>query len=327
MKKLILPLVLSFSTIFALCFFIQPNFKKFVSNQMAAVIGIDINQVVQWSSQRGLSKDLMIGDSGKDVYLLQYAMDKISPNFSSGDITGYFGQKTLQAVYNFQKSNSLNATGKLDSNTRILLNRLYFKELCPDGQDNIFPDETLIHVNKDKPLPADYIPQDLIDISDSVKTSGIVCLKQDVAPYLKKMLDDAYSQKVTLAVTSGFRRPEVQSLIYKALLLIEGKKAQNRIAEPLHSEHQLGTTIDLTGESIGYLSANDKFDGTIEDLWLRENAYKYGFVLSYPKDKTLITGYDYEPWHYRFMGLDIAKQIFNHKISIEEYFNSIQQLN
>lgn len=324
MKKLLLPLTLCFTAIFALCFFTQPNFNKIINNQLAAVIGVDINKVIQWSSQKGLKKDLIVGNSGKDVYLLQFAMNKISSNFSSANITGYFGQKTSQAVSGFQTAQGLSINGRLDSSTRLALNNLYFKELCPDGQDNIFPDEIMIHLNKNKSLPADYIPLDLINISDGVKTVSVVCVKQDIVPFLKKMFDDASSQNITLAVTSGFRRKEVQSTIYKALLFIKGEKAKDRVAEPLHSEHQLGTTVDLTGKSTNYLSANDKFNGTVEDLWLKQNAYKYGFVLSYSKDKTSITGYDYEPWHYRFMGVELAKQIFDKNISVEEYFNSIE---
>ncbi|MFA6586249.1 MAG: D-alanyl-D-alanine carboxypeptidase family protein [Candidatus Paceibacterota bacterium] len=323
MKKFTLPLVICLTAIFVLSFLILPNVNKFITSQMAAVVGININKVMQWSSQRGLNKDLAIGDSGKDVYLLQYALSKTSNNFLSSNITGYFGKKTLQTVSDFQKLNNLNVSGRLDSTTRSVLNSIYFKELCPDGQNNIFPDDIAIYVNKNNSLPIGYIPNNLIDISDVIKTFGIICVKQEAAPFLKKMFDDAFDKNITLAVTSGFRRPEVQSILYKALLLVKGEKAKNRVAEPSHSEHQLGTTIDLTGGSINYLSASNKFEGTVEDLWLRQNAYKYGFVLSYPKDKTLVTGYDHEPWHYRFVGIDIAKEIFDKQISAEEYFNSI----
>jgi D-alanyl-D-alanine carboxypeptidase len=327
MKKLTLPLILSGAAIFASSFFIDSNFNKFITNQMATVIGIDINQVMNWQSQRGLNKDLTVGNSGKDVLLLQYAFNKALPNFKSANITGYFGPMTYKAVSDFQKNQGLNINGKLDVETRAALNYLYLKELCPDGQGNVYLDEIVIHINKTNSLPDDYIPDDLINISDGVKTMGIACLKQDVAPYLQKMFDDAGGQHISLAVTSSFRRPEVQSVLYKALLLIKGESVKNRIAEPLHSEHQLGTTVDLTGQSINYLGADDSFDGTQEDMWLRQNAYKYGFVLSYPKDKTLVTGYDYEPWHYRFIGVDIAKQIFDKQISVEEYFNSILHSN
>ena len=322
MIKRFLILTLLLTTIFALYYFVSPRVNTFVTKQVALVIGIDINHVLAWSSQKGLNQNLKIGDSGKDVRLLQYALNKTTSGFSSRSIDGHFGKKTSIALSNFQKSKGLKVTGKLDSKTRVVLNDLYFKELCPDGQGNIYPDEMMIHLNKKIALPSDYIPDDLISVSDSIKTISIVCVKQDVAPFLKQMFDDAQTQGVALAATSGFRRPEVQSFILKTWLYIRGEKARDRVAEPLHSEHQLGTTVDLTGKSVGYISADDKFIGATEELWLRKNAYKYGFVLSYPKDKVSITGYDYEPWHYRFMGIDIAKQIFDEKISVEEYFAS-----
>jgi D-alanyl-D-alanine carboxypeptidase len=194
---------------------------------------------------------------------------------------------------------------------------------CPKGDGKTFTDELIVQVNKDISLPAGFIPADLVNISKEVKTINIICLKKEALKNLKQMFADASAQNINLAVTSGFRSSETQSGLYKALILLKGEKAKDRIAEPLHSEHQLGTTIDLSGASIGYLSANDKFIGTPEDLWLRDNAYKYGFVLSYPKGKTLITGYDYEPWHYRFLGTEIAKKVYDQDISIEEYFDNL----
>ncbi len=197
------------------------------------------------------------------------------------------------------------------------------KKLCPDGRGSVFLDEIVVHVNKDESLPADYIPSDLINIPKTIRSTNDVCVKKEIVSQLEKMFSDAKKKNIFLAVTSGFRSPETQSIIYKALMLLKGEKAKDRIAEPLHSEHQLGTTLDLTGKSVGYISASDIFDKTKEDLWLKKNAYKYGFVLSYPKASTKITGYDYEPWHYRFMGIDIAKEIFEKQISVQEYFNSI----
>ena len=196
-------------------------------------------------------------------------------------------------------------------------------ESCPNGANSIFTDEILVHVNKDASLAANYIPNDLVNISSKVKTIGVICLKEEVATFLKKMFSDASKEKIKLAVTSGFRPAEVQSVLYEALIQKKGEKAKDRIAKPMHSEHQLGTAVDLSGKSIDYLSADDSFKGTAEEMWLEQNAYKYGFVLSYPKDKTLITGYDYEPWHYRFIGISLAKKIFEKNMSVEEYFGSI----
>lgn len=324
MKKLLLLLGLCATVVFAVSFLFIPDFNKFVYSQLAAVIGIDINKVRQWQLQNGLNRNLSLGDSGSDVRLLQEGMSKISLDFPAKNITGQYGAKTAKAVSDFQLAQGLKVNGRLDADTRAALNEVYFKELCPDGQGNVYPDEILIHVNRDTSLPTDYIPDNLVDISGMVKTTGIICLKQDAVPFLRQMFDDANSQGIGLAVVSGFRRPEIQSIIYKILVLVGGEKSKNGIAEPLHSEHQLGTTVDLGAKSIGYTGVSDLFDSTVEDTWLKQHASAYGFVMSYPKDKMSVTGYKYEPWHYRFVGVDVAKQIFDKQISVEEYFTTTQ---
>jgi len=321
MKKSYLRLSLAIVAIFALCYFTFPAVKNFIADQLAAVIGIDTNEVIQWQIQGGLVRDLAFGDSGIDVALLQYALQNEGESLY---VSHKFDPATSNALSDFQKKQGLDVTGTLDQQTRLAINAVYFKQLCPDGHDDTYTDEIMIHVNKDMPLPADYVPKNLVDISGDVKTKGIVCLVQDVVPHLQQMFTDANAQGVELAVSSGFRSPDVQSTIYSAWVALRGEGEKDRVAEPLHSEHQLGTAMDLTGASIGDASASDSFESTAEDLWLRANAYKYGFVLSYPKGKTSVTGYDYEPWHYRYVGVDVAKTIFDKNESVEEYFDSLK---
>ncbi len=325
MKRLFLYSGLGIVAIFALTFFTLPSLNKFVSSQVAQVIGINLNAVTQWQLQGGLNKDLAIGDTGRDVRLLQYALNKSLPNFSGANITGKFGPLTAEGISNFQKKNNLSVTGKLDGATRGIMNGLYFAELCPEGEGDISPDQILFHVNKQKSLPENYIPENLIDISYGAKTMGIVCVKGYIATSLREMFRDAKKENVELAVTSGFRRPEIQKSIYDACVELRGEKQKNRVAAPLHSEHQLGTALDFTGASIKNVSASDRFNNTKEEIWLRTNAYKYGFALSYPKGKTDITGYDHEPWHYRYVGAEVASDIYNRGISIEEYFDSLSE--
>ncbi len=199
--------------------------------------------------------------------------------------------------------------------------------LCPKSAGNIFEDELLVQVNKDIPLPANYVPKDLVKIPKDVRNTNFICLKKDAVSALKLMFADALKENINLAATSGFRSFDTQARLYQGLIDLKGEKAKDRIAKPMHSEHHLGTTLDISGESIGYLSADDKFMGTPEDLWLQFNAYKYGFILSYPKDKTKVTGYDYEPWHYRYVGEKVAKEIFDSGATTEEYFDSLNKEN
>lgn len=198
--------------------------------------------------------------------------------------------------------------------------------VCPKGNkgdDKTFENEIAVHVNKTIGLPAGYTPENLVDISKVVKSVQRICLKKEALDALQVMFADAAKDNVSLAATSAFRSSSLQSKFYNALYSLKGEKAKDRIAPPNHSEHQLGTTVDLSGKSIDYISASDKFTGTPEELWLRVNAYKYGFVQSYPKGQTSITGYDHESWHYRYLGVDIAKVILKEGITIEEYFQNM----
>lgn len=197
-------------------------------------------------------------------------------------------------------------------------------QFCPQGDGKTFENELLVHVNKNTALPSTYIPSDLADISKEVKSTQRICLKREALDALKLMFADAEKDSINLAATSAFRSSGVQSQLFKALYAVKGEKAKDRIAAPGHSEHQLGTTVDLSGKSIGYISASDMFTGTPEELWLRANAYKYGFVQSYPQDKTGITGYDHESWHYRYLGTEIAKEIFDASLTTEEYFSNLE---
>jgi zinc D-Ala-D-Ala carboxypeptidase len=317
--------LVSFTIFFVAFFYLNSSFKEFITNQLAAVIGINIQGVYDYQTNKGINRELSLGDSGREVKLVQQALHATLTDFPEKNISGYYGSKTSSAVSAYQKNNGLAVTGKVDNPTRNSLNEMYFKELCPDGSGNIPNDEILVKVNRSTSLEKDYIPQNLINVTNLVKTTSVVCLKQEVVPFLKRMFDDASQKNIQLAVTSGFRKPEIQGLIYKIWVRVLGEKGKEGVAEPLHSEHRLGTTIDLTGKTNNFVSADEKFHGTPEELWLRENAYKYGFVLSYPKDKTSITGYIYEPWHYRYVGLEAAKVIFDKKISVEEYFDSVSQ--
>ncbi|MBP9748187.1 MAG: M15 family metallopeptidase [Candidatus Pacebacteria bacterium] len=196
-------------------------------------------------------------------------------------------------------------------------------QFCPQGDGKTFDNELLVHVNKNIALPLGYIPEKLVDISKEIKSTQRICLKREALDALKVMFADAQAQDINLAVTSAFRSSQTQSNLFKALYALKGEKAKDRIAPPSHSEHQLGTTVDLSGKSINYVSASDRFTGTAEELWLRANAHKYGFVQSYPKGKTPITGYDHESWHYRFLGTEVASKIFEEGVTIEEYFISL----
>ncbi len=132
----------------------------------------------------------------------------------------------------------------------------------------------------------------------------------------KKMQTAAKNDGLSIYISSGFRSYQTQVAVYNSWVQKDGKSvADTYSARPGYSEHQTGLAMDLN-------TINQSFANTKEYKWLQENAYKYGFIMRYPKNKQNITGYIYEPWHYRYVGESLAKTLYNNGnwITIEEHF-------
>ena len=154
-------------------------------------------------------------------------------------------------------------------------------------------------VNKTYSLPADYDPGDLTAECD--------------AAYMK-MKAAAASEGLSLYISSGFRSYDTQDVIYNRYVANDGRANADRYsARPGHSEHQTGLAIDLNGVS-------DSFGNTAEGKWVAAHAHEYGFILRYPKGKEAQTGYMYEPWHIRYVGVKAATAIFESEMCLEEYY-------
>ncbi len=127
----------------------------------------------------------------------------------------------------------------------------------------------------------------------------------NVSPFLTRMFNDAISSGVHIQVVSSYRSFNTQAALKNKYKIIYGYGSANSFsADQGYSEHQLGTTLDFTTATLG--ASYDDFDKTPEYTWLVDNAYKYGFVISYPKDNKF---YIYEPWHWRFVGVDLATKL------------------
>lgn len=171
----------------------------------------------------------------------------------------------------------------------------------------------LILVNKFYSLDKDYEPEDLVKI-ESDYTSWGGYLKSDAYEAFKKMVDAAYEDNIVLYSVSPYRSYQTQNGLYEGYASSDGyTKADTYSARPGYSEHQTGLAVDIN-------STDDSFAYTKEAKWLFKNAYKYGFILRYPESKEYITGYQYEPWHYRYVGKEIAKEIYDLDITYEEYY-------
>ena len=173
-----------------------------------------------------------------------------------------------------------------------------------------------IIVNKYNYLTRDYVPKNLESIPLSYARSGMKLVNVAKDAYVE-MAKAAEKQKLKLVVTSSYRDYEYQENIYNRYVKSDGKEAADTYSgRPGFSEHQTGLAVDLYNGKKLYT----EFENTKEFDWMQDNAYKYGFILRFPKDKDNITGYQYESWHYRYVGKEIAQYIHEHDITYEEYY-------
>ena len=172
-------------------------------------------------------------------------------------------------------------------------------------------------VNKYYYLDDNYIPDNLVTVSGKYARDSAKLV--DIAfENFKKMADDASMEGLTLKVTTGYRSYNFQSTLYNNYVKNDGVKlADTYSARAGYSEHQLGYSADLTNAN---LVSFDNFKNTDEYKWLQNNAYKYGFILRYPESKEYLTGYQFESWHYRYVGTEISKYIYENNITYEEYY-------
>jgi zinc D-Ala-D-Ala carboxypeptidase len=221
--------------------------------------------------------------------------------------------------------------GKMVSDGPVL-EEAYFNVIVEAGGKNIIqnPDNTLALVNKLFGLPADYVPDDLrqpnvkFPFGDQKLEKSL--LRQEAAEALEEMFAGAKKEGLELYAISGFRSYERQDQLYIAEVSSVGEeRAAEVVAVPGTSEHQTGLAMDISSKSAS-LNLNERFGQTEEGKWLAVNAHKYGFILRYPKGKEEITGYVYEPWHFRYVGKKAAGEMFKNQLTLEEYFDIVKKI-
>lgn len=179
--------------------------------------------------------------------------------------------------------------------------------------------DLLVLVNKQYAVSADYYPSDMVAVDGSLSTNQGLYFKREAYEAYLKMLKAAESEGISFKICSTYRSYSTQDAIYHNYVNNYGTEYTNTIsAYPGRSEHHTGWAVDVTSKSMGY-DLKQNFIEYPEGIWINEHCSEYGFIIRYPKDKTDITGYAYEPWHLRYVGVEAAREITSQGLTLEEY--------
>lgn len=184
-----------------------------------------------------------------------------------------------------------------------------------DGPSRTAADSPWVVVNKQHPLdPRDYAPA--LAVVDGKEVAAVI------APDLRSLLQDARRDGVSLSVTSGYRSFQRQTSVHDDAVARDGlESAESVSARPGYSEHQTGLAVDFGGRTQPGCLLENCFGQTPESDWLRAHAGRYGFLLRYPEGGTSVTGYDPEPWHWRWVGTDLVQRVAERgTATLEEFF-------
>ena len=191
----------------------------------------------------------------------------------------------------------------------------------PDVIDTRTEDDgdLLVVVNKYHAVSKDYKPKGLVTVDNKYGTWKNMQLKSEAYDAYLKLYKDAEAQGFDLKLCSAMRTYSIQKNLYENAVTNRGREVANiRSAYPGRSEHHTGLAIDVTSASMDWGLEQDFVDYP-DGKWINDHCHEYGFIIRYPKGKTMITGYDYEPWHLRYVGVDAATYIMENNLTLEEY--------
>ena len=285
----------------------------------------------------GYYKDLVYYEKSNDLKLINFLIEK---GYSASDINCILKTGNVESIEEFLlkdrvSSDVINSFLVFDFAKLVNLDKyIEYKELnvCTYedavlyinlGLDREFYTEytdviefgyTML-VNKYNKLSSDFIPSDLISFPEQYCKGECEMGNSVMVSAFGQMATALYNEQgLNIYANSAYRSYSEQEEVYNRYLKLNGKNyVLNYVSLPGFSEHQTGLGVDIKAGS------SNTFSGTKESKWLKENAYKYGFILRYEADKQDITGYKSEEWHYRYVGVDVAKYIYENDITLEEY--------
>ena len=228
----------------------------------------------------------------------------------------YYLDKNFDKYISYMNEFSDLSTKEIIRNINIHIDKDFYEETY-EANTSL---DTSILVNKYYYLKKDFAPDDLVTISQTYSwgESGSQKVRKIVYEAFLDMWNAANSEGYYLMVNSSYRTYQDQESVYNNYRNTSGQNYADSIAaRPGYSEHQTGLAIDIFSKT---KTNKNTFKDSSEAKWLKENAYKFGFILRYPENKENITGTTYEAWHYRYVGKDIATYIHEHDITFDEYY-------
>lgn len=204
------------------------------------------------------------------------------------------------------------------------------EEVTEDGKVIVNnPHAIDVVVNKERRLPEGYEPKNLVEPNVPLNAPAgdqKRQMREEAAKALEELFEAAEDAGYTLVAQSGYRSVERQSVIYNNNIATKGQEWTDQYsAAPGHSEHNTGLAMDITIplETGGFLGLEEALGETEPGQWVADHAHEFGFVIRYPEGKSDITGYNYEPWHLRYFGVELATNIYESGLTVEEYFGYV----
>jgi len=224
----------------------------------------------------------------------------------------YFIENNLKEYLSYLKENDKNLTDVV-----AIINVGANKDFYTDTKKTDLSKGILMLTNKFYSLDNTYNSDNMVTVSKTYSYGENQMLTNETYNAFLEMFNDAKEHDLTLIINSSFRSYEDQEEIYNEYKNTRGEDYADTIAaKPGFSEHQTGMAIDIQT----YGSRASTFEEFDEFKWLKDNAHKYGFIMRYPKDKEYLTGYEYESWHYRYVGIEVATYIYENNITFDEYY-------
>ena len=287
---------------------VDSNFEKKYINDYLVITYYDYDDflinIKTWLDMGYISSDVNNINKWNDTELNIKVSEKLIKDISSYLGFNYFKVEKLDRYLNYFNGDYKDTIVKVN----IGLDKKFYED------PNIIKEfSASVIVNKYNKLDSTFTPTKLVEL-DKCSDGGEYLVEEAKLAY-DKLCTASLKEGLKLGVTSSYRSYEDQQGVYASYLKSNGKEYVSQyVATPGYSEHQTGLALDVKS------NVGSPFKKTKEYTWMTKNAYKYGFILRYPDNKEDITGYSAEAWHFRYVGIEAAKYIYDEKITYDEYY-------